>query len=382
MLEQPIDSIDEATLMRLVENQVSERRDLEFKRDLPGGKDDDVKEFLADISSFANTQGGDLIYGIAEENGVAAELPGVQTEDHNKTILGIDQRLQSGIDPRLIGVRTRWVPLANGRGAIVLRVPGSLSAPHRVSFKNSGRFWGRNSCGKYEMDVRDLRHAFTQSAQLPQQFRQLHADAVAMAKGVDMPFAVATAPTAVITVAPLGLFREDRSIPITRDQAVVPVRVGGFSAVDTIEGVLAHAPVDREAGTVGSFALTHRTGRTDAAWVIGGVRLGNDNRELRLVWAPIFEQGLRSMATATQMQLRQFGIEGPWVVLTTVFGVKGHMMILGDGYGTNVAFRDEVLLGQYVIETIDEAALMPTAEAFWLLFGENRPKNRALGQER
>lgn len=197
-----------------------------------------------------------------------------------------------------------------------------------------------------------------------------------------MPFAIAACPTAVVTVAPLGLFREDHKIPITRDQAVVPVRVGGFTAIDTIEGVLAHGPIDPDTGTVGSFALTHRNGYTDSAWVIGGIRKGNDDKELRLVWAPTFEQGLRSMATATEMQLRQFGVEGPWVVLTTVFGAKGHMMILGDGYGTNEAYRDQVLLGQHVIERIDDDALIPTAEAFWLLFGENRSKERALGQDR
>ncbi|SEI96112.1 hypothetical protein SAMN05518849_1026 [Sphingobium sp. AP50] len=229
--------------------------------------------------------------------------------------------------------------------------------------------------------MHDLRHAFTQSAQLPQQFRQLHAEAIAASQGIDMPFTVERAPTAVVSVAPLGLFREDRKIPITRDQAVVPVRVGAFTALDTIEGVLMHAPVD-ETGSVGAYALTYRAGRTDSAFVIGGVRQGNGGQELHVVWPATFEQGLRAMATATQMQLHQFGIDGPWVVLTSVYGVKGYNMILGDGYPTNVAFRDHVLLGQNIIERIDDAALMPIAEAFWLLFGIHRPDGRAFGAER
>ncbi|MEG8219865.1 ATP-binding protein [Sphingomonas sp. HH69] len=107
MLEQPIDSIDEATLWRLVDNQVGERRGLEFKRDLPGGKDADIKEFLADVTSFANAQGGDLIFGIKEEDGAAADLPGVEG-DPDTELLRIEERLQAGIDPRLIGVRTHW----------------------------------------------------------------------------------------------------------------------------------------------------------------------------------------------------------------------------------------------------------------------------------
>lgn len=382
MLEQPIDTIDEAILQALVDNHVAERRNLEFKRDVPGRNDEQIKEFLADVTSLANAQGGDIIYGIEDESGVAASLPGIEVEDHDTEILRLESSLQANVAPRLTGVRTHWAPLANGKGAIIMRVPGSLIAPHRVIYKNSGRFYGRNSRGKYEMDVHELRLAFTQSEQLPLRFRQLHAEAIAAAKGADMPFAIEAAPAVVISVAPLGLFREAHSIPITRDHALVPHRVGGFSAIDTIEGVLQHAPIATDTGTVGSFAITHRTGRTDSAFVIGGVRPGNNGKELRLVWPAAFEQGLRDMAISTQSRLHQFGVEGPWVVLVSVFGVKGFQIILSDGYPTKVAFRDQVLLGQHVIERIDAAALLPFAEAFWLLFGIHRPAGRELGAER
>lgn len=382
MLDRPIEAIDEQVLASLIENHVAERRDLEFKRELPGRNDEQVKEFLADVTSLANAQGGDLIYGIEEDNGVAAALPGVDAADHDAEILRLEGSLQTSVAPRLVGLRTHWVPLANGRGAIVMRVPGSLSAPHQVIYRNSRRFWGRNSRGKYEMDVHELRHAFTQSEQLPQRFRQIHAEAIEMARGVDMPFGINAEPTAVLSVAPLGLFREERSIPITRDHAVVPVQVGGYSGIDMIEGVLMHAPVEAETGTVSAFALTHRSGRTDSAWVIGGVRRGNGPQELHLVWPVIFERGLQAMANTTRTRLHPFGVEGPWVILASVFGVKGFRMMLGDGYQTNAAFRDQILLGQHVIEHIDDAALLPIAEALWLLFGVHRPVGRGLGQER
>lgn len=380
MLEHSIDAIDEAILQSLVYNQVAERRDLEFKRDLPGGNDEQVREFLADVTSLANAQGGDLIYGIADENSVAVDLPGVEVENPDAAILRLESSLQANVSPRLVGLRTHWVALANGRGAIVMRVPASLTAPHRIIFKNSGRFFNRNSRGKYEMDVHELRLAFTQSEQLPQRFRQLHAEAIEAAKGVDMPFALEAAPTAVVSVVPLGLFREERNIPITRDHAVVPVQFGGYSGIDMIEGVLMHAPVNAETGTVGAFTITHRTGRTDSAFVIGGVRQDNNGKELRLVWPGAFEQGLLDMALATQTRLQQFGVEGPWVILTSVFNVKGFRMILGDGYPTNVAFRDQMLLGQHVVERIEGASLVPIAEALWLLFGVHRPNGRQLGQ--
>jgi len=380
MIEQPIDTIDEAALQRLIDNQVSEGRDLEFKRELPGGNDEATREFLADVTAFANAQGGDIIYGLNEANGAAADLLGVEIDDPEAAILRLEGKLQTGVEPRLIGVRIAWVPLANGRGALVLRIPGSLSAPHRVTYKGGARFFGRNSRGKYELDVHDLRHAFTDAAQLPQQFRQLHAEAIAASQGADMPFAIEEAPIAVISVAPLGLFREERRIAVTRENAVVPVRVGAFSALDTIDGVLVHAPVG-DNRRVSAYALTHRTGRTDSAFVIGGVRR-NNGEDWRNCWPATFEQGLQAMTNATQMQLRQHGIEGPWVILVSVYGAKGFRMILGDGYPTALAFRNNVLLGQHIVERIDKETLMPIAEAFWLLFGVHRPSNRVLGAER
>ncbi|WP_206240444.1 AlbA family DNA-binding domain-containing protein [Novosphingobium terrae] len=379
MIEMPIDAIDEAALQRLVDDQISEGRSLEFKRDLPGGGDEASREFLADVTSFANAQGGDIVYGIDEANGVAAAVTGVEADDPDAAILRLEGKLQTGVDPRLIGVRTSRVPLANGRSALVLRIPGSLSAPHRVTFRNGARFYGRNSRGKYELDVHDLRHAFTGAAQLPQQFRQLHAEAIAASQGVDMPFALDAFPTTVVSIAPLGLFREERQIAVTRDNAVVPVRGGGY-ALDTIEGVLQHGPVDKD-GRVEAYAMTFRTGRVDAAFVIGGVR-DVYGVERRLVWPGHFEQGLLAMASATQMQLRPHGIDGPWVILVSVCGAKGSGMIVGDGYPTPLAFRNDVLLGQHVVERLDAPTLMPIAEAFWLLFGSHRPNGRALGAER
>jgi predicted HTH transcriptional regulator len=81
MIERAIEAIDEALLAALISNKVAERRDLEFKRDRPGGSDGDIKEFLADVTSLANAQGGDLIFGIEDVGGVAVALPGIAVAD-------------------------------------------------------------------------------------------------------------------------------------------------------------------------------------------------------------------------------------------------------------------------------------------------------------
>lgn len=381
MLPFSIDAIDEAVLRSLVDNVVAERRDLEYKRDLPGRSDEDVKEFLADVTSLANAQGGDLIFGIEEADGVAADVVGVEIGDPDAEILRLENCLRDNVAPRLISLRTHWIALADGRGAIIVRVPASMSAPHQIVFKKTRRFWSRSSKGKYEMDVYELRHAFTQSERLPQRFLELHEQAITMAQGTDMPFAVQAGPIAVLSVAPLGLFREERRIPIQRDQAVVPFRSDGYSATEMIEGVLLHGAPNRETGEVFSFALTHRSGRVDCAFPIGGVRADVAGEALRLVWPSIFEEGLLEMSRSSQTRLGPFGIDGPWVILATALGVRGFIVMEDRFFASEPAYRDRVLLGQLVLDRIDADGLLPIAENLWLLFGKQRPDG-ALGARR
>jgi predicted HTH transcriptional regulator len=69
-----IDSLSEAHLQELIPNQERENTSIEFKGALPGNSYEDRKEFLADFTSFANTVGGDLIFGVRAPNGIAEEV--------------------------------------------------------------------------------------------------------------------------------------------------------------------------------------------------------------------------------------------------------------------------------------------------------------------
>ena len=62
----PLDQIDATVLERLKADSVREDRQLEYKEILPGGSDEEKREFLSDVTAFANAAGGDLIYGVRE----------------------------------------------------------------------------------------------------------------------------------------------------------------------------------------------------------------------------------------------------------------------------------------------------------------------------
>jgi predicted HTH transcriptional regulator len=64
MISKRLEEIVENDLLGLV--GVPETRQLEFKENIVGNADDEIKEFLKDVSAMANAVGGDIVYGIAE----------------------------------------------------------------------------------------------------------------------------------------------------------------------------------------------------------------------------------------------------------------------------------------------------------------------------
>jgi len=53
-------------------------------------------------------------------------------------------------------------------------------------------------------------------------------------------------------------------------------------------------------------------------------------------------------------------------------------MIVGDGYVTRPAWRDTAPFGELIVDQVDAASMVPQLESFWRLFGEQRPKGRAI----
>jgi Putative DNA-binding domain len=74
MLIDQLASPNEAKLQELCDEGCGESVTLDFKRDLPGASDKDKQEFLKGVCTFANADGGDLVYGITEQNGAASDL--------------------------------------------------------------------------------------------------------------------------------------------------------------------------------------------------------------------------------------------------------------------------------------------------------------------
>jgi hypothetical protein len=205
MLPKPPNQVTEANLQALIDNRVQEGKTIDYKVCLPGLTDADKKEFLADASSFANTSGGDLIYGMAEEKGEPTEIVGVNSENLDLEKQRLDNLLATGIEPR-IRYDMAVVECTQSRKVLILRVERSWVGPHRVTFKGDHKFYGRNSSGKYPLDVEELRTAFTLSASVADRMRAFRVDRIIALSNNETPVPMEGRPKVVLHCMPWDAF--------------------------------------------------------------------------------------------------------------------------------------------------------------------------------
>jgi predicted HTH transcriptional regulator len=164
-----VGKIEAEDILGLVENKAPESRVLEYKRELPGRTDDEKKEFLADVTAFANTAGGVIVYGVETEKdagiqdtGIPRSVVGVVVENQDKEQLRLGSLLHDGLDPSLVSqVALQWIAAPGvGRVILLVGVAQSLIGPHRIKYQNSGKIWRRSESGKYQPDFAEMCRMF------------------------------------------------------------------------------------------------------------------------------------------------------------------------------------------------------------------------------
>lgn len=187
MLLKNLSDVSLQDVQTLCDNHVLESRLLDFKEMMVGGGDKDKREFLADVCAFANASGGDLVLGVKEEDGTAKEVCGIDVANPDEEKQFLVNLVRDGLEPRYSGLDTKWMPMSGTRGVMIVRVPRSWSAPHRVTFIKDMKFYIRNSVGKHPMSVDELREAFTFSASFAERMRAFRDERCTQSKLADCP---------------------------------------------------------------------------------------------------------------------------------------------------------------------------------------------------
>jgi hypothetical protein len=128
-----VDKLDEPTIRAAIAAHLPEGDDLDFKR----AHHDDPDELAKDVAAFANSGGGVLVLGVADDKGRASAAMPVEIGDPSQR--HIHQVMASRVHPFVHGVELRAIPTAKlGHGFLLVIVPASSLAPHAVVDPASG----------------------------------------------------------------------------------------------------------------------------------------------------------------------------------------------------------------------------------------------------
>lgn len=110
----PLHEWDETDLEKLITDQVQESLKLDYKQSRALVKTSSCQaEIAKDISAFANSAGGRLIYGIVEENNMPIGIDG-GADPASITREWIENTIISKIQPRITGIFIKPIPLSAG----------------------------------------------------------------------------------------------------------------------------------------------------------------------------------------------------------------------------------------------------------------------------
>jgi len=372
----------EEDLQVLVDNSVLESKTIEYKQSLPSNSESDKKEFLADVSSFANASGGDLIFGIIadKKTGTPKSLEGLIIENIDQEILRLENMIRGGIEPRIPSVITEPIKLSNSNFALIIRIPKSWVSPHRVILGGHDKFYSRSSNGKYPLDVAELRTAFNLSETITERIRKFRLDRISKTFASETPVPFYDNPRIVLHIIPIISFNPAQSYDIGKIASppakLKPIYCSGWNDRYNLDGFLSYSGGRNDKSH--SYVQLFRNGIIEA---VEGLLLEPHGDKL-LIPSIAYERELILSLEEYLSLLKILDVEPSIFVFLTLLGVKGYSM----GIDTwryaieeiHTIDRDILLLPEVVLESFDikaEEVLKPCFDCIWNACGFSKSFN-------
>lgn len=381
MIHKKLEDILIGDINYLVENNIQERKTLEYKSVLPNNSDGDKKEFLADISSLANTEGGDLIYGIKEVAGILQKDIGFVTQNIDADIARLHNLIRDGISPRII-VEIKTLDCVDGRKIFILRTKASVEFPHRVIFGAHDKFYRRNTNGKYAMDVGELRGAFNRSGELSERIKSFRSQRIFDIKSGETPKQLNDASSFfAIHIIPMSAFSTSFSIGSEKllslrnaqhANSFCPLYASGWSYRINLDGVVAYS---HSGETIRNYTQLYRDGRIEAI----ETTILNKRTDQEKMFLPMAALENMIMQYTEKMLglLSGFEFQPPFYIYLSFIGVKGFTVLEPPSriLDQEPITQDDLFLPEIIIESFSDNLhhkFRPIFDMIWNAAGISR----------
>lgn len=367
MIDKKLDTITKEDLFNLIDNKILENKTLEYKKKLPDFTSKESKEeFFADITSFANSNGGDLIFGIDEKNGEPDNLCGFIIDNVDQTLIRIQDLLNNSnhIKPRIYGIDFKIIDLDNSNYALIIRIPKSWNSPHRVRKKDANRFYIRAFNKKEELDIDELRIAFNFTDSINEKIKNFRSERIGKIISENTPIYLESKSKTLINLIPLSSFLSNDycnfNLPINNLNILHHISEGIGNTRYNFDGVIRTKP-EHKIGHYYSYVQLFKNGIIESV----DTSLLSSN----YICSSDYESKIINAFYGYIKTLKLLQINFPMIIFITLIGVKGFEMDLENRSNKNRKIdRDILLLPEIILENNDkplELVLKPCFDTIW-----------------
>ncbi len=374
----PLDQISLEDIERLIQDNVPENRQIEYKQGLYGNQNQDKVEFLKDISAFANCVGGFLILGIREEEGVPVEIIGIET-DIDALKLRFENLVKTGIEPSLRGINFNAVDVDKKRKVMVIEIPRSLSRPHAVNSNRHFRFYMRHSSGIHPMDVDDIKKSFLSSETLATRIRNFRNNRLAQISIGETPVPLSNKARVIMHILPEESFEIGKKLNLSgylhnKLTLIYENSMLNKSGKYNFDGYVSYFSLDKKEKHDSYTQLFHN-GITEA--VNADLLNFSSTEHDKVLYPKAFEEELSHAYDQFVKLLKELQIDSAIWICLTLQGVLGYWLKRDQysGKDRDAIDRNELIIPEIHLEDMNiegEYALKPAFDSVWNACGYER----------
>lgn len=139
-----------------INNEVQENLHLDYKESLAIDRSK-RSEIAKDVSAFANSDGGIIIYGIVENNNLPVRVDtGVNHALYSRE--WIEQIISSHITPKIDDILISAIPASTTHSIYAVKVPKSFRGPHQASDKRYYKRFNFQSVPMEDYEITDIKN--------------------------------------------------------------------------------------------------------------------------------------------------------------------------------------------------------------------------------
>jgi len=356
-IKKSLNNVTESDLLELVSNEIPESKTIDYKKEIIGDTREDKKEFLADVSSFANAVGGFMVFGMDEEKGIAKELLGLSNIDADAEILRLENIIRDGIEPRIFGLALKSIKLSNGNYSIVIHIPNSWAKPHVVNFSKHWKFYSRNSAGKNPLDLYEVKTLFLASETAKEKisnFRNARISDI-ISGNTPIPLDYDKESFLVLHIIPLESFEIRKKYNfrelLNKPGFLKPIHSNGYNHRQNFDGILTYTPRGLQSKAY-TYLQINNNGIIEAVDT-SILNIKQNDRNYGIPSAALRRE-INGLVKRSLELYNIFQIQPPFFVLLSFLGVKDYIIFVDPsrfmGSDQHPIDRDNLVIPEVIIE--------------------------------